>query len=108
MFKFQVLTHPFNEVILECSFDELMQNIGSKELMDVGARKVVCKGLWSVIVNVITVYKNNVRVHTTNSPMIPYSSQRTPKSTESTSASVCSRDRETPPSSRVEGNARHL
>jgi len=108
MFKFQVLTHPFDEVILKCSFDELMQNIGSKELMDVGVRKVVCKGLWSAIVNAITIYLNNVRGHTTSSPIIPYSSQRTPKSTESTSASVCSCDQETPLSSRVEGNARHL
>jgi hypothetical protein len=43
--EFEVLTHPFNKVVLEGSFDELVQYVGGKELVNVGTRKVVGEGL---------------------------------------------------------------
>ena len=41
----EVFTHPCYEVVLEHAFDELVQQIWGKQLMDIGTRETVCKGL---------------------------------------------------------------
>lgn len=41
----EVGTDPGDEVVLEGPFDDLVQQIGREELVDVGAREVVCEGL---------------------------------------------------------------
>jgi hypothetical protein len=35
-----VLDYPVDEMIFECSFDSLVQQVGSEELMNVGAGKM--------------------------------------------------------------------
>lgn len=41
----QVLTHPGNKVVFESPLYQLMKEIWGNELVDVGVREVVCKGL---------------------------------------------------------------
>jgi hypothetical protein len=43
--ELDILLNPANEVILESALDELMQNIRSDELMDIGTREVCSKRL---------------------------------------------------------------
>jgi hypothetical protein len=43
--SFQVINHPLNEVIFEGSFDDLVEKIGRKELVNVSTGKVRSKGL---------------------------------------------------------------
>lgn len=45
MLVFEVLTDPLNEVILEYPLDELVKQIWSDELVDVGVGKVLGKWL---------------------------------------------------------------
>jgi len=42
---FKVFTHPLDEVVLEYSFDELVKQIWSDELIDVGIGEVFSKWL---------------------------------------------------------------
>jgi hypothetical protein len=41
----QVFIDPFNEVILEYTFDELVKNIGREELVYVSTREAMCEWL---------------------------------------------------------------
>jgi hypothetical protein len=41
----KILVNPHDNVIFECAFDHLMEQIRRQELMDVSSRKVVCKWL---------------------------------------------------------------
>jgi hypothetical protein len=36
----EILTHPLHEMILECSFDHLVEKIGRQEFVDIGAWKM--------------------------------------------------------------------
>lgn len=45
MDKMKVDTHPFYKVVLEYPFDELVKKIWREQLVDIGTRKTVCKGL---------------------------------------------------------------
>lgn len=51
MLTFEIFTHPFNQVVLECAFNQLMQQVRSKQLVDVGMREVICEGLCSTMVS---------------------------------------------------------
>ena len=41
----KVLTHPLNKVVLEHPFNELMEQVRSDELVDIGVGKVFCERL---------------------------------------------------------------
>ena len=41
----KVLLNPFNNVIFECPFDELMQKVWSEEFMNISTRKLVSEWL---------------------------------------------------------------
>lgn len=45
MFLKQKLTNPSNEMVFECTFDDLMENISRQELVDIGTGKIVREGL---------------------------------------------------------------
>ena len=45
MDRIYIILNPCNNVILECAFDELMQDIGRDQLMDVGSGEILCEGL---------------------------------------------------------------
>ena len=41
MYMAQILLHPFNEMVLECTFDDLMQKIGCNQFVDISTREIV-------------------------------------------------------------------
>ncbi len=41
----EVFSHQGHKVVLECSFDDLMQQVQGDKFVDVGAQKIVCKRL---------------------------------------------------------------
>lgn len=41
----EVLLNPINQVVFECPFDKLVKDIGGNEFVDVGASKIIRKGL---------------------------------------------------------------
>jgi hypothetical protein len=45
MFAYKVFAHPLNKVVLEYPLDELVEQVGSDELVDVGVGEVVCERL---------------------------------------------------------------
>lgn len=62
------LSNPLDQMVLECSFDNLMQKIGCKELVDVGSRKEACERLEKISV---FCYPLVLRQHTTISSRRP-------------------------------------
>ena len=46
IFLLQVLFNPCNEVVFECSLDELMEDVRRDELMDISSWEVVREGLF--------------------------------------------------------------
>ena len=45
MFVFKVLIHPLNEVVLEHSFDELVEQVRSDKFIYICVQKVLCERL---------------------------------------------------------------
>jgi len=45
IFVLQILVNPFHQMVLKNSFNNLVENIWSKEYVDIGARKRVGEGL---------------------------------------------------------------
>ena len=45
MFNSQVFVDPSDDVVLEGSLHDLMEEVGGEELMDIGLREMVGKGL---------------------------------------------------------------
>ena len=45
MLVFKVLTHPLNKVVLEYPLDELVEQIGSNELVDIRVGEIFCERL---------------------------------------------------------------
>ena len=43
MFMAQILFHPFDQMVLECTFDDLMQKVWHNQLVDVSTGKIVCE-----------------------------------------------------------------
>ena len=41
----QIIAHPRNQVIFEDTFNQLVQKVGSKKLMNIRTRKSMCKRL---------------------------------------------------------------
>lgn len=41
----KILSDPRHEVVLEGSFDQLMEKIGGQEFMDICSRKMICEWL---------------------------------------------------------------
>lgn len=51
-------------MIFECSFDQLMQDVGREQLVDIGTREVVGEGLYTTIWFVVErSYSKLVREH---------------------------------------------
>jgi hypothetical protein len=51
MRKDKVLTNPGDEVVLESAFDDLMEEIRAKQLMDIGTGKSCCERLYHDVVS---------------------------------------------------------
>jgi len=45
MFMFKVLAHPLNEVVFKHPLDELVEQIWSDKLVNIGIGEVFCEGL---------------------------------------------------------------
>jgi hypothetical protein len=60
-------------MVLECSFDQLVKEVGSDDFMNVCARKVICKRLRQG--TSVTLWSEKDELHTTTSPTTPKMSQ---------------------------------
>ena len=59
MFTFKILAHPIDKVIFENPFDELMEEVGGYQFMNVCMGKIVCKWLVELVKNADTEQKWN-------------------------------------------------
>lgn len=49
MESIEVLANPGNKVVLECSFNNLMQKVTRDELVDISAWEIMCKRLKIIV-----------------------------------------------------------
>ena len=43
MYMVQILLHPFNEMVLECTFDDLMQKVWCNQFVDISTGEIIRK-----------------------------------------------------------------
>ena len=53
MYFSQIILDPLDKVILECSLDDLVEEVRDKELMDVRLQELYCKRLQCYIKNFV-------------------------------------------------------
>lgn len=53
MLQRQVILDPFNEVILECTLDSLVQEVGGEQFVNVCTRELHHEGLSEIVENLV-------------------------------------------------------